>query len=60
MGLIAQDVLTAGIPEVVATDDEGYHYLAYDKLVALMNEGIKELNNKLEALTTRISALENI
>ena len=61
MGLIAQDILNI-VPEVVMVDEdteEKYLYLQYDKLIALMNEGIKEVNNKVNALETRVNALEN-
>ena len=62
MGFIAQELITQA-PEAVfidTSDENNYHYVYYDKLVALMNEGIKELNLKVEALTARVTALENI
>ena len=51
MGLIAQDVKPI-VPEVVIVQDDGYHLLCYDKLVALLIESVKELE-------ARIAALEN-
>jgi hypothetical protein len=41
IGFIAQDVEKI-IPEVVHTDAEGYKSLSYDKLTAVLVEGIKE------------------
>jgi trimeric autotransporter adhesin len=41
LGLIAQDV-EAVVPEVVRTDSKGYKSLAYDKLVPVLIEAIKE------------------
>mgnify|MGYP003344711905 CR=1 FL=1 len=49
MGLIAQEVEPI-VEEVVYTDEEGYKTLAYDRLVALLLEGIKELTARVEAL----------
>jgi len=49
MGVIAQEV-EAIIPEVVFTDDEGYKSVAYNKLVAVLIESIKELKAENEAL----------
>ena len=68
LGFIAQEVLPV-VPEAVyidTSDENNYHFLYYDKLVALMNEGIKEqqiiINNNISAITSlnsRISVLEN-
>jgi hypothetical protein len=49
IGLIAQEV-EAVLPEVVKTDDQGYKSLAYNKLIAVLVEAIKELNAKVEQL----------
>lgn len=51
MGLIGQEVLPV-VPEVVIEND-GYYLVAYDRLVALLIESVKELES-------RVSALENI
>ncbi len=64
IGLIAQDV-EAVIPEVVQTDNEGYKALAYDKVVPVLIEAMKEqqalikdLQRKNERLEQRLLALE--
>jgi hypothetical protein len=67
MGFIAQDVISV-VPEAVyidTSDENNYHFLYYDRLVALMNEGIKEqqqmINNNISTITsliTRVSILE--
>jgi hypothetical protein len=45
MGLIAQEVKPI-VPEVVMVDDDGYRLMCYDKLVALLIESVKELENR--------------
>ena len=57
MGLIAQDVQPI-VPEVVIEND-GYYWLAYDRLVALLIEGNKELYNEIQSLKNRVDILEN-
>ena len=59
MGFVAQEVLPV-VPEVVWIDesDERYHFLKYDKLTALLCEGIKELLGKVTTLEARVEALE--
>jgi hypothetical protein len=60
MGFIAQEVLPI-VPEVVwidESDENRYHFLKYDKLTALLCEGIKELLGKVTTLEARIAALE--
>ena len=61
MGFVAQEVLPI-VPEVVWIDesDERYHFLKYDKLTALLCEGIKELLGKVTALEAKVAALEAI
>ena len=52
LGFIAQEI-EPYIPEAVFTDtsdENNYKFIYYDKLVALMNEGIKELFNEIQAL----------
>ena len=46
IGLIAQEVESV-VPEVVNTDKEGYKSVEYDKLVALLVEGIKEMKQQI-------------
>jgi len=53
IGLIAQEV-EAVIPEVVNTDKEGYKSVEYDKLVALLIEGVKEMKQQLQKQETVI------
>jgi len=57
IGLIAQDVETV-VPEVVSTDHDGYKSLAYDKLVAVLIEAVKEQRQRIESLEARIGELE--
>ena len=60
MGFVAQEVLPI-VPEVVfidESDENRYHSLKYDKLTALLCEGIKELLGKVTALEARVAALE--
>jgi hypothetical protein len=60
MGFVAQEVLPV-VPEVVyidETDEHRYHSLRYDKLTALLCEGIKELLGKVNVLEAKVSALE--
>ncbi len=61
MGLIAQEVINV-VPEVVNVDtdtEDNYMYLQYDKLVALLIEGIKELAVKNTLLEQRVERLKN-
>ena len=57
IGLIAQDVESI-IPEVVHTDSEGYKSLAYDKMVPVLIEAIKEQQRELREKDVRIERLE--
>ena len=58
MGFIAQDVAKV-IPEVVTTDENsGIHYMSYDKLTAMLCEGIKELAAENAVLKARLDAIE--
>jgi hypothetical protein len=60
MGFVAQEVLPI-VPEVVyidESDENRYHSLKYDKLTALLCEGIKELLGKVAVLEARVAALE--
>jgi hypothetical protein len=59
MGLIAQDV-EAVIPKVVFTDSKGYKSLAYDKLVPVLIEAIKEQNAVMKEKDARIEKLEKM
>ena len=48
VGVIAQEILKV-LPEVVTQRDNGYYAVRYDKVIALLIEAIKELNDKLES-----------
>jgi len=72
IGLIAQDVERV-FPEVVTQDKEGYRFIAYDKLVPVLIEAVKEQqafikqqstqlelqSTALDMLAERISQLES-
>lgn len=47
VGVIAQEIEKV-LPEVVATRDNGIKAVRYEKLVALLIEAVKELNDKIE------------
>jgi hypothetical protein len=49
VGLIAQDVEEV-IPQVVFQDQDGMRHLAYQNLVAVLIEAVKELSDKVESL----------
>jgi len=60
MGFIAQDVAKV-IPEVVTTDENtGIHYMSYDKMTAVLCEGIKELAAENAVLKARLDAIERL
>jgi hypothetical protein len=60
MGFIAQEVVDI-IPEVVRKDagDDGLYFMSYDKLTALLAEGIKELDAKLTQKDNEIESLRD-
>ena len=49
MGLIAQEVEKV-LPEVVSTQNDGYKGVDYQKIIALLIESIKELEQKVKVL----------
>jgi hypothetical protein len=57
IGLIAQEVETV-VPELVHEDKEGYKYIQYPQLTALLVEAIKEQNAMIQSLSGRLTALE--
>lgn len=69
IGVIAQEILNV-IPEVVVQDKEGYYSVSYEKIVPVLIEAIKELEqqittlkqetDKIEALKARLDAIEKI
>ncbi len=61
IGFVAQEVKEV-VPEVVVIDtnsEEQYHFMQYDKLTALLCEGIKELVARVEVLEAKVQALES-
>ena len=50
-GVIAQEVEKLGLPDVVATRDDGTKAVRYEKLIPLLIEAIKELNAKVDDLS---------
>ena len=58
VGVIAQEIEEV-LPQLVQTRENGYKAVKYDKLVALLIEGIKEQQSKIEELTNRINKLES-
>jgi hypothetical protein len=52
VGVIAQEI-EAVLPELV-TEFHGYKTVLYDRLVALLIEAVKELNNKVEDLNKKL------
>jgi len=53
VGVIAQEIETI-LPELVQTRENGYKAVKYDKLVALLIEGIKELTKQVDELKTKV------
>ena len=49
IGIIAQEI-EAFFPEIVVTRSNGYKAVKYEKLVAVLIEAIKDLNEKIEKL----------
>jgi len=56
IGLIAQQVETV-VPEVVRTNENGLKSVAYQNLVSLLIEAIKEQQQQIDTLNTQIDAL---
>ena len=46
------------LPQLVSVRDNGYKAVRYDKIVALLIEGIKDLTNKTEELQNEIKKLK--
>ena len=57
IGFIAQEVEKV-VPEVVATNEDGYKSVSYARVTALHTQAIKELLEKLNTLEERVSKLE--
>ncbi|MCO4792576.1 MAG: tail fiber domain-containing protein [Bacteriovoracaceae bacterium] len=58
IGFMAQSVEKV-LPELVATDNDGYKAINYAHLTPVLAEAIKELNNKIETLEKKIKELES-
>lgn len=54
MGLIAQDV-EAVLPEIVATNENGVKGIAYQNIIALLIEAMKEQNKKITDLDSQLA-----
>ena len=52
--MIAQEIEALELPGLVATRDNGYKAVRYEKLVPLLIEAIKELNEKVDVLEQRL------
>lgn len=52
VGVIAQEIESV-LPEVVATREDGYKAVKYDRIVALLIEAVKELSDKVDRLEGR-------
>jgi hypothetical protein len=57
IGLIAQEVEKI-FPELVKTDDNGFKAIAYDKLTAVLLEGIKEQQHQIQLVQDDNKKLE--
>jgi hypothetical protein len=57
VGVIAQEI-EAVLPQLVQTRDNGYKAVKYDKLVALLIEGIKEQQIQIDNLTLQVEELK--
>jgi hypothetical protein len=56
IGLLAQDVERV-VPEVVQDGPDGYKYIRYPQLTALLIEAVKEQQATIERLDARLDAL---
>jgi hypothetical protein len=57
VGVIAQEI-EAVLPQLVQTRESGYKAVKYDKLVALLIEGIKEQQIQIDNLTAQVEELK--
>ncbi len=58
VGFVAQNVDSV-LPELVRTDANGKKYVVYDRVVALLAEGMKEQQLKMDSLTQAIIAMQS-
>ena len=59
IGVIAQELLEV-VPYVVHTDKNGYYWVDYTKLNALLIEGVKEQQRSIYEINTQIEELEKL
>ncbi|MEY4333742.1 MAG: Pelagibacter phage, partial [Bacteroidota bacterium] len=57
VGVIAQEIESV-LPQLVTTRETGYKAVKYDKLVALLIEGIKEQQTQIHKLTLEVENLK--
>ena len=57
VGVIAQEIEEV-LPQIVTTRENGYKAVKYEKLVALLIEGIKAQQNQIDSLTIEIENLK--
>jgi hypothetical protein len=57
IGLIAQELETV-VPELIHEDKEGYKYVRYEQLTALLVEAIKQQHALIQSLSDRLAAAE--
>jgi hypothetical protein len=57
--VIAQEI-EAVLPELVVERDNGYKAVKYEKLVALLIEGIKDQQNKIDNQQEQINELKTL
>jgi hypothetical protein len=59
VGVIAQEIEEV-LPQLVQTRENGYKAVKYDKLVALLIEGIKEQQLTISKLELQVNGLQNV
>jgi hypothetical protein len=59
IGVIAQEV-EAVLPELVATRDDGYKAVKYEKLVSLLIEAIKEQQQDIDSLKYELNTIKEL
>ena len=50
-GVIAQEVISLGLPGITTTREDGTKAVQYDKLIPILIQAIKELSAKVDALS---------
>ena len=57
ISIFAQEVEEV-LPEIVDTREDGYKAVKYEKMVALLIEGMKEQQEQINKLTSRLNDIE--